>query len=989
MKRILVFLGLFLSSTAVVIWGAGGIAPPPVHFTQPSDEPMEETSTGPMMPVDVAEARGLSIGVLRGTTLDILEEIETEEGYRVVPRARFRFDEVEPLSRESVRVTGPRGTFFDDEGRELARVESRKGILRMQERESRVSIIELEDEVLLEERIEEGASLLTDRVVIELDQSRGKPSLRAPDRVEIRKPGLVVSGTGFRGDTVLNNFELDRAVHMELARDSDLLLPDLLSSVGGGDEAGSEGNVVIDSPGGFRLQVIEDPEAANVPEGSRSAWGVSDAKLEFVDRTYLTRGSQNLEAGRLGIRLHWEPDPADPEGGGRFVARRFDAGGDVQVSDERLALRCGELTWSAGDGPGDVRFRGAPSLVLVGVAGSSLLAGDVGSGGSASSPSDETALSIRAGDEMRIVPTEAGDRRLLASGGVSVRRGLADQTPPGPGPAPAATDVPGLTAQNLAVTIENRDADGLALGAVEAWGDVRIRDPQFLLSGGRFSLLQDPSGTETLAMSEQPLLELSGDSLGDFDLDVAPSDAAAVAPDGTGPAPGLRRIEARAGESIVLTRSGETETEVSFRGGFEMRRFEGSEVTSSLSADSMNLRLLRRSGADGSTFDIAGWDATGNIVYDSPESTASGSFLSFFPAPEDVVILTGIPARVLVRSNSGEEPQTLEARTIRYDRRSGHLRAAERVIGRFVTEIDLAREIEPAPDGASPAPARSPLVLECDLAEVGFRKEERDGVERSVLSTFDAIGNVRVTGDEYRAEANQVSYTEDDRLVTVLGAEGAPAVASLRNPDHPDEWDSLTSRRILVHTDEERIACPDGGVLRFHLEDLLGARRPNGGGDGESKAPERYPTTVTARKEISFLRNKEIRFTGEVRAVQADAEGKERSLEADEFRAEFERVEAKEPADPNAPKSDEFRIRRAEADGNVRLDHPKILADADVLILLPKRETVRVEGRRRHARIRTSQGPAEASWIEYNYQTGEWQVGPFAGGVTPEERKTP
>jgi hypothetical protein len=993
-KRLLVFIVLFVSSTGLVIWYAGGVtAPVPTRSqTAPGERTRQEDLD--MMPIEIAEARGLSIGQLQGTSLRIFDEVLGPDGFRSFPRALFRFDEVEPLSRESVRVHAPVGRFFGEDGDEIARVGSEDGILRMTEQAGRVSIVELGGDVRLEETIEDGASLASESLVIEIEEAKGKPNLRAPGRVEIRKQGLVVSGNGFRGDTLLNDFEISRNVRLELAGDSTLLLPDLLTTDSPNEpDPDADGAVLIDSPGSLRIRVTESAPPSGQearPESSKSGWGVEEAIVDFVDRTYLTRGSQTLETGRLRIRLRWQADPDDPEAG-RFVATGFEAGGDVRISDEGMNLTCGEFSWTGEGDSAELRFLGTPTFVLSNLGGSSLLA--------SSSQPDSTSqpgrrIAIRAGDRILLRPDASGRRRIDCSGGVWIgEEDPEEERPPGPGPRPEA-EKPGLSARSVAITVEDRDG-GLDLLGLDAGGDVKIRDPMFELSGEAFTLRRVPPGGETLTMTENPLLVFAGENLGEFDLEMAPESES----NGKESAPpaGAGRVEARAGERIVLVRRANGSMKVDFAGGFAMDRFVGLERLSRLTADAMSLDLeppgtpsgsgLSPAETSGGSLSVSAWTASGKVLYTAPDGIASGSLLMYI-SEEEVIALTGTPARIEIRASRNEPPQLLEARKIRYDRRSGRLRASVGVIGTFVTALGISEGLTGRPEKTGGEP--STVELHCTDAELGFREAEHDGVRKTILSTFDAAGDVWIDADDYRARADRITYSDEEALVTVFGTVEKPAEAFMRNPRYPDEdWDSLKSTRILVLTDEERTVCPEGGTVAFRLEDLLAAR----GRDSDSGEAPRFPTVVTARDEISFARNRDVRFVREVRARQTDEAGEEIAvLECDDFRAWFEPAgesgdAGDEPAEPSA--SREFRIQRAVCDGNVRVRHSKIVADADRLELLPTRSTVRLEGRRRPAVIKTTIDSAKSSFIEYNYRTGELESGPFATEVKPGDRETP
>lgn len=1028
MKRVALFLGCFLVSTGIVVWLVGGIRSPlkPEEDRVPAQRP-EESTAGKLHPLMPSEARGVYIGTVSGGELNRFEEIIHDDGtVEHIPRVAFRYDSAEPSSSKLGVVKGLSGTFYDGEGNANAYVTSDRGSVRLDEKTDEVSLILLEGNVRFEERSgEKELGLLASPTLAirfapsdasapdDADAKRTptptRPVLSTDDRVTIRKDGMLLSGDGFHGDVELRDFRIDSDVVLVVEAGAGLAMPDMLGSGGKADEDGGGTSMRIESGGALVLRGAA-PEDETKEGAKAGSWGVSEATVQFVDRTTLVQGEQTFEAGALeiGLRAAAPPKPdaaattteTDATPQGNLQAQRLFGSNGVVFRDGDLELEARTLEWTATDEP--LTLSGAPRIVMRQAGGSPLF-------GEASGESSSGLITVMCSDRIELsTDPEAASREVQCFGDVRIFEGREFDA-----------DQPGLSADHMTLAIDE-SSEAATLDELIATGSVVIRDPEFVLTGGRFELVRSKNDAEEfdLVMSRGAQLRLSGAPIEGFRMDLLPgagSDNEAAAKDDT-----QTEIVARAADRIVVSRETEATTLVDFLGGFTMERRTGDELIGELTSESMLLSLQK--DAEGKSR-LSSWNAGGDVHYESPEGTADGDHLSYSKNEGRVRLLgTRGAHRAILRFTDadGGEPQKLLAETFVYVVESDAFEAQGRVEGEFTTDAIAWQSLtergsDENEDSASRAGADSTNEteepeppqrwrLQCDEADIALAREAEDNDENeneaspenpesdeeprttTRIAYFDARGGVRLDGESQRVRADQVTYSAVKNNVIVRGTDAEPAMLSTRDesvastdddPERTEEWSSVESSWFDIDTDREIVRCEDGGVLTFHVEDLL-AR------DRDAK-PERLVTTIACAGLMEFRRDRDASFHEDVRVMQIGAGDTAQRPRTKLTCGYMHVVLEPEPEDPEdvAPPANEsvagLSVRKltCEDDVVVRHKNPNIIASGEYLELLARETMIYVHGGDDNVFFRQDDGTLEPKSLRYNYSAGKVEIWQF------------
>ncbi len=1050
MKRVALFLVCFVVSTGIVVWLVGGIRSPlkPDEDRVPAERP-EESSAGKLHPLTKGDTRGVYIGTVSGGEINRYEEIIHEDGtVEHIPRETFRYDSAEPSSSKLGVVRGLTGTFYDDKGNESAHVTSDRASVRLDEKTDEVSQISLEGDVRFEER--QGAtrigSLETPALVIrfasstdstsdaadESDDERtptpSRPVLSSDDLVTIRKDGMVLRGTGFHGDVELRDFRIGSDVELVVESDAGLSMPDMLGS-GADDSSGPSWK--IESPGSLILSGAPDEGAkAPTPTKRKGGWGVSEATVRFTDRTTLSQGEQRLEVGALEIGLQAvkptesntgaAKDPDARDGRGNLQAKRLFGSNGVVFRDGQMETRSRTIECNAGDEPTLLTLAGSPRIVMSQDGGPSLF-GE--SGGDASG-----LITVECSDriELRSDP-EAARRDVQCFGDVRIYEGRTFD--------PAK---PGLSSDHIALVIDE-SGDVTQLEELVATGSVEIRDPEFVLTGGRFELVRSGNAQEfDLVMSRRPELRLSGAPIQGFQMDLLPgagSDVDAETSDASS------QLVASAVDRIVVSRETEATTLIDFLGGFTMQRRVSDELLGQLTSESMLLSMQKDEAGKSR---LASWNASGDVHYESPEGEAVGDHLSYSKSEGRVRLLgTRGAHRAILRFTDpdGGEPQKLLAETFVYIVDSDAFEAEGRVEGEFTTDAvaweSLARRGDDdkdaeadANDATKPDPAEPPQrwILKCDEADIalvrGGEDDESDASDArddaasgtaddeergpsTQLAYFDARGRVRLDGESQRVRAEQVTYSAVKNNVLIRGTDAEPALLSTRDTTldrraedetsadaepRPEEWSSVASSWFDIDTENEVVRCEDGGLLTFHVEDLLSRDR--------STTPERLVTTISCTGLMEFRRDRDASFHDDVRVTQIGAgDTPERPRTRLECGYMHVALEPEASTDDESPVADTrsateavggLRVRKltCEHDVVVRHKNPNVVASGEYLELVTRETMIYVHGGNKNVFFRRDDGTFEPKSLRYDYKAGKVEVWQFnyTGGRASAER---
>ena len=991
MTRFLIFAISFVVSTGVVVMLCGGFAAPVERNKAPAKiDRKQEQNDRDLYTLSTPDTRGVYIGDIEGMVLRVQEERIVDGQVRQITQVHFRYESVEPRSQEAIRATGLEGHFHDENGVEIARVKSERGLLRFDGRTNQVSMVLLEGDVFVAEigGDKELASLQTETLEIRFPNDKNKegeslsmPKLRTNDRVEIRKEGLTLTGKGFEGETELRNFRLARDVELIVDAGGDLALPDMMGTPGAESTAKQ---VRITSPDALVLEggkpEDEDAESDKSPrssadeaEGEGSRYGIREAKIRFVGATVLEQGTQRMDAGALDIDLEAAGETGDSLEATQLLARE-----GVTVHESDIEMKSDRLVWKRTDGPPVLQLIGSPSVKVAGLEGN--LLEDSPSADVETAAGGFATISCR--DKIVLLTREDGGR------GIECTKSVVLSQFPREGVDPAFV----LVAEQLTIQLGDGEDGTTELNRIEAYDAVEIRDPEYVLAGGHFELDRTSEAID-LVMSRNAELRLEGGLVDSLEMDLMPG-TDAEAEDGEKP----DRIVARAGDRIVLSRKTSTTTYASFEGGCEIERSAGETIDSTLRSNRM-LLAIRKNDQTGKS-SIASWNAAGDVEYVSVDGRAEGDVLTF---SDDSGVLElkgdsrGNRALFSLPGETEGEEQRLLAERLRYDRESDTLKAYGRVEGEFESDLvtfesvadaasggsddkdeaeagDEARTAKADPESgddeaAQPVEKWKLLCAEADLAFVV--NEETEARE---LAYLDARRDVLIESENHRLTAQQITYSKQEGQILVHGDMGEPAdgeepqkaVASIRNTEYPEEWDALTSDWMRIDTNSERITCPDGGRIEFHVEDLLKQ-------GGETKVV-RYLTSIECVGALSFQREREARFDKDVVAEQRLAAGEKpvSRLTCDSFRAIFRTAEEAAALSGGDDGSSTNNIRKALCEGNVKVRHPRVIADGDRLELDTRSHSLVLEGDRDPVHLKTPRGDdSTGKWIRYDYETGD------------------
>lgn len=1027
MKRVALFLGCFLVSTGIVVWLVGGIRSPlkPEEDRVPAERP-EDSTAGKLHPLMNEGARGVYIGTVSGGELNRFEEIIHDDGtVEHIPRVTFRYDSAEPSSSKLGVVQGLSGTFYDSKGTANAYVTSDRGSVRLDEKTDEVSLILLEGNVRFEERSgdQELGLLASSTLAIRFASSDAstpddpdtertptltRPVLSTDDRVTIRKDGMLLSGDGFHGDVELRDFRIDSNVVLVVESGAGLAMPDMLGSGGEPDEDGGV-SMRIESGGALVLRGAA-PEDETKEGAKTGSWGVSEASVQFVDRTVLVQGEQTFEAGSLeiGLRAAAPPKPdapaatteTDTAARGKLQAQRLFGSNGVVFRDGNLELEARTLEWTATDEP--LTLSGSPRIVMRQAGGSPLF-------GEAGSESSSGLITVMCSDRIELsTDAEAASREVQCFGDVRIFEGREFDA-----------DQPGLSADHMTLAIDE-SSEAATLDELIATGSVEIRDPEFVLTGGRFELVRSKNDADEfdLVMSRGAQLRLSGAPIEGFRMDLLPgagsedkADAVVEPKDKT-----KTEIVARAADRIVVSRETEATTLVDFLGGFTMERRAGEDLIGELTSESMLLSLQK--DAEGKSR-LSSWNAGGNVHYESPEGTADGDHLSYSKNEGRVRLLgTRGAHRAILRFTDadGGEPQKLLAETFVYLVDSDAFEAQGRVEGEFTTDAIAWQSLTERGSGEDEATAPAAGAdstdeteepeppqrwrLQCDEADIALAREAEDDENeespedpeseeeprtRTRLAYFDARGSVRLDGVSQRVRAEQVTYSAVKNNVIVRGTPTELAMLSTRDEsvastdDDPEreEWSSVESSWFDIDTDREVVRCEDGGVLTFHVEDLLARDR--------DATPERLVTTIACAGLMEFRRDRDASFHDDVRVMQI-GEGDTAQRPRTKLTCGYMHVVLEtEPEDPEdvAPAANEsvggLSVRKLTCEDNVVVRHknPNIVASGEYLELLARETMIYVHGGSDNVFFRHDDGTLEPKSLRYDYTAGKVEIWQF------------
>jgi len=967
-KRILVFLAVFLPSLALVHFLSGGTfkparPSPPLGPDAARDDAAESLSSGaggPDPDEDEAPAGirlGSSPAMRRLSAVDFdlrlyREVIETSGRKRFLRSIDFHGDRSESVTGSEISISNPRITIHEildpfapkeRATRPVAIVTARRGRLLAAPGSGggggaevpRYDVCRLEGDVVLE-MLADGALLETSAVDCSFDER----IVRTEEPVEIHQGGATLVGAGLFADTVERRFSV--------LADATLV----------GVDPQSGGDAVLVAPRGIEF-VGADPEG-DAPRGgtARASGGV---RLEL----WRGRRGDDLEpvfeaeardavAGLVEI----EKPEGDPMGAASRSLRTLTLSGGVSFADARgISGRADALVL---DRAADrLELRGGPVV-------------DIDARGRSLPP----ALGATAKGEVRRILLGARDTAIVtglggvkpAAGSSLVLRGAARVRPE----AGAAGEAGGgLSGEEIHVALDPP-------GKSDAGAPVAVRE---ISAFGGAAL--DLPGAGRVEGPEIRLSSPGGDGP-DFEV-VIPSRAVVTFPGDDGlfsrSLPHVLRggpVDTETGPALVIARSEGPFDYVAPRDGApgRLRLTQSVEVEERRGGERTFLMTCRNAeaalGAEpGGAVRLDGLAAQGKVTIESARGTLRARRADFDPF-DRTLAAEGEPVEIDVKSaESGAIEETLRAAEIRYLGALGVIEAAGAV------EAVLLELPPPGAGGraavrsrlsGADAPAGGSVTLRCGKLRA-LVPETASGFEFEDLLAEIAV---EVESRDGLASGDALSSAGRGAPLTLTGSGDRPARLSRPSPDDPSRRETVTGMRlVLVPADEKGspdvVTLPEGGdvvLYRARSKDPFAVTSIRDASErGKPREKGIVRTAVTTNGSVRLETGREIRFDSKVRIEQTDEAG---ALVA---RIEGDRLTLELSDDP----ADDGGFVAATLEGAARFETPQAKGSGGTLVYDRAKNRLwlkRAPGGRAELRIGRS-ADVSGTLIEYDLSTDE------------------
>lgn len=995
MKRLLVFLAVFVPAIALVYFLSGGSIFPKPEEPLPADEPAAaDLFDAPGADETESAIRlGGSPTVRRLSAIDFelrlyREMLDPATHQRLFLRSvDFHGDRSESVSDREIAIRSPRITFHEildarkpkaEATRPMVTVTALRGTLEAVGPDGRprpsqeYDLCRLVGDVRVT-FLAEGTVLKTETLDCFFDERL----VRTADAVEIEHGVASLVGKGLeaagleRTWTILRDATLV-ATDPETGEDSVLVAPNGFVFTGEAADEAAEGGV---PPGDDRALPPVRGGTARARGGVRlEQW--SGRRGDGIEPRFEAE-AESAEAVLEGI----ERPKGDAVGAVGRSLRALELGGGVRFSDTRgLSGRGGSLTLDRGQDELVIADRAVIEIDARAQKLPAALAAGPASG-------EIRRLVLSARDEARVSGLGGGAPRSLRLRGAASLRPFGERESRGGG----------LTGDEIEIAFEPREKSEQRDDA-----PVTVRD---ITAFGGAAL--DLPGAGTLRGPEIRLGSAGGGKSGEdavFEV-VVPSHAELrLASDGllASSLPGALRQddgndsekERAAGEGHVIVRCAGPLEYLAPRPGSPGRlRLTHSVEVEEWSGGTRTFRMTARNAeaslvaTEAGGFALATLSAQGRVSVEAPRGRLRARRLDF-DASDKKLACEGEPAELEVADpESGKTAERLAAARLTYFGALGLVEAADGVeatihdVGRFERRRSGAAGGDERPSAQRDFRARvggtssaGPATLRCGKFRALLAESESGFEFEDLLAE---VGVEVQSGDDV-AKGEVLTVARRGAAIGLIGRGDRPARLERKSPDDPERRETVTGPRILFEPGEgeaEVATLPDGGEIvlwRARSRDPLSVARIRDKADA-AKPPVKglVRTVVTTSGPIRLETGKEIAFSSPVRIEQEDEAGAFVSrLEGDRLRLEL--------APDAATEADAFVA--ATLTGSVRFETPQARGTGGLLVYDAKKARLFLQrgDAGQKATLRFAKGLDLAGrLIEYDPETGDASLHDF------------